>query len=135
MEHLVYILFLFAIGACVGSFLNVVVYRVPLDISLISPPSHCPQCKTPLPWYDNIPVFGWIKLGGKCRFCRKAISPRYPIIEAITGLLFVFYYVMLFDFHAGPNTRLLPPGGNYFAGNLTDFSTQWPMYALYMLMI
>ena len=118
MPHFLYIPFLFAIGACVGSFLNVVVYRLPRGMSLIGPPSHCPQCQTRLAWYDNVPVFGWMLLRGKCRYCRKPISPRYPIVEAITGGLFVFYYVMFFILHIGP------------VGEMT-----WPIYGLYMMLI
>src|SRR5258708_5933914 len=102
MPHLIYILFLFTFGACIGSFLNVVVYRYPLGKSLITPPSHCPKCETPLRWYDNIPVFGWIFLRGKCRYCKTSISVRYPIVEAVTGLLFAFYYIIFFMFHIGP---------------------------------
>ena len=102
LPHAVYIVFLFALGACVGSFLNVVVWRLPRDESLISPGSHCPRCNTPLAWYDNLPVIGWIKLHGKCRHCREPISIRYPIVEAVTGLLFVFYYIMFFILHHGP---------------------------------
>jgi leader peptidase (prepilin peptidase)/N-methyltransferase len=64
MPHLLFILFFFALGACVGSFLNVVVWRLPRGESLITPPSHCPKCNKQLAWYDNTPVFGWIKLGG-----------------------------------------------------------------------
>lgn len=75
-------------GACIGSFLNVVVYRLPLGKSLSDPPSHCPNCKHPIRWFDNVPVFGWLFLHGKCRDCREPISPRYPIIEAICGVVF-----------------------------------------------
>ena len=105
-DHVLYIVFVFALGSCVGSFLNVVVWRLPRiehvegDGVLKSfirswrglsyPPSHCPKCEKRLKWYDNLPVVGWIKLGGKCRFCREPISPRYPIVEAITGGVFVF---------------------------------------------
>ena len=78
MPHWFFIPFLFAIGACIGSFLNVLVYRLPHGLSLTTPSSHCPNCKTPLAWRDNIPVFGWILLGGKCRYCKKPISPVYP---------------------------------------------------------
>src|SRR6186713_2187435 len=102
MPHGFYIVFLFLLGACVGSFLNVVVWRLPRGESLITPPSHCPKCDRPLKWYDNLPVIGWIKLGGKCRYCRAPISPRYPIVEAITGALFVFYYVVFFILQIGP---------------------------------
>lgn len=106
------------LGACVGSFLNVVVWRLPRIMApegtplwkqpwyalkgLSDPPSHCPRCKNRLKWYDNVPVLGWIKLGGKCRFCRQPISARYPIVEAITALLFVLYYVMYYMLDIGP---------------------------------
>jgi leader peptidase (prepilin peptidase)/N-methyltransferase len=76
------------IGAAIGSFLNVVVYRLPLGISLINPPSHCPKCKHLIRWYDNVPVVGWIMRRGRCRDCGCAISIRYPLIEAITALIF-----------------------------------------------
>jgi leader peptidase (prepilin peptidase)/N-methyltransferase len=136
MAHWLYIPFLFALGACVGSFLNVVVYRLPRGQSLITPPSRCPECQTPLAWYDNVPVFGWIFLRGKCRYCGKPISPRYPIVEAITGLLFVFYYVMFFILHAGPCRDLgSTPFTGWFVGDLTDLSNQWPIYALDMMLI
>src|SRR5881398_815126 len=102
MPHALYITFAFAFGACVGSFLNVVVWRLPRGESIVSPPSHCPKCGTKLAWYDNIPVFGWIALRGKCRYCGQPISVRYPIFEAITGLLFVAYYLALFVYQEGP---------------------------------
>jgi len=82
------LLFTTLIGACVGSFLNVVVYRLPRGLSLVHPPSTCPKCDTRLKWYDNIPIFGWFKLGGRCRNCRQSISKRYPLVELATGLLF-----------------------------------------------
>jgi leader peptidase (prepilin peptidase)/N-methyltransferase len=74
-------------GAIVGSFLNVVAYRLPRKESLSHPPSRCPHCETPIKPYDNVPVLGWLWLRGKCRACKAPISPRYPIIEALTGLL------------------------------------------------
>ncbi|MBD1914010.1 MULTISPECIES: A24 family peptidase [unclassified Leptolyngbya] len=79
----------FMIGACIGSFLNVVVYRLPAGISLIHPPSRCPKCRNTLKPYDNVPVLGWLWLRGRCRYCKTRISPRYPLIETATGLLFV----------------------------------------------
>src|SRR5947207_2881400 len=85
LSHLPFIVFFFMLGACVGSFLNVVIWRLPRGESLSSPPSHCPKCGKTLKWYDNIPILGWIKLGGKCRFCGQPISVRYPIVEAITA--------------------------------------------------
>jgi leader peptidase (prepilin peptidase)/N-methyltransferase len=102
MPHAFYIVFLFLLGACIGSFLNVVVWRLPRGESLITPPSHCPKCERPLKWYDNLPIVGWIKLGGTCRFCKAPISVRYPVVETVTALLFVFYYVMFFIVEVGP---------------------------------
>ncbi|MCH8829399.1 MAG: prepilin peptidase [Planctomycetes bacterium] len=91
--------FLFLLGTIVGSFLNVCIYRLPQHEtlwpqlrSLSWPPSHCPGCKTNIPRWDNVPVLGWLKLGGRCRFCRIRISPRYPLIELGNGLLFVLIY-------------------------------------------
>ena len=75
-------------GGAIGSFLNVVIYRLPNGISLITPPSHCPVCKKPIRWFDNVPVLGWIMLGGRCRDCRTWISMRYPIVEAVTAAMF-----------------------------------------------
>jgi len=75
------------LGAIFGSFLNVVAYRLPRKQSLLHPPSACPKCDTPIKPYDNVPVLGWLWLRGRCRSCGAPISPRYPIVEAVTGLL------------------------------------------------
>lgn len=77
------------LGLAVGSFLNVVIYRVPLRLSVVSPPSACPLCSARIKGYDNIPVISWLLLHGKCRTCGSAISPRYPIVELSTAILFV----------------------------------------------
>ncbi|MEZ6105281.1 MAG: prepilin peptidase [Pirellulaceae bacterium] len=82
----------FALGASVGSFLNVVAYRMPIGISLARSGSRCPRCRTPIRAQDNIPVFGWLALGGKCRACHLGISRRYPIIEGLTGAAFLLFY-------------------------------------------
>ncbi|MDR1480478.1 MAG: prepilin peptidase [Planctomycetaceae bacterium] len=74
-------------GCCIGSFLNVVIYRLPLGKSLSYPPSHCPKCKSLIRPYDNFPVFGWFLLRGRCRDCRALISWRYPFVEAIAGVM------------------------------------------------
>ena len=76
-------------GSAIGSFLNVVIYRVPLGLSVVSPPSACPGCSSEIQPRDNVPVLSWLALRGKCRNCRTAISARYPIVEAITGILFI----------------------------------------------
>jgi prepilin signal peptidase PulO-like enzyme (type II secretory pathway) len=88
------VLWMFAMGAAVGSFLNVVVYRLPLGISLVYPPSHCPKCGKRIPWYDNVPIFGWIILRGRCRQCHNPISARYPIVEALTATMFALLAVV-----------------------------------------
>jgi len=75
-------------GGAIGSFLNVVVYRLPNGLSLSVPPSHCPKCKTPIRWFDNVPVFGWIMLGGRCRACRCWIPIRYPAVETFCAAMF-----------------------------------------------
>ncbi len=77
------------IGLSVGSFLNVVIIRVPKDESISLPASHCVTCKHPLKWYHNIPLFSWVFLGGKCAFCKEKISIQYPIIELLTTFIFV----------------------------------------------
>lgn len=78
-----------AFGAVVGSFLNVVIYRVPLELSIVWPSSACPHCKRELSWYENIPVISWTVLRAKCRTCTAPISVRYPFVEALTSTLFV----------------------------------------------
>ena len=80
---------LFALGGSIGSFLNVVVYRLPLGMSLIEPGSHCPACKHPIRWFDNVPILGWLILRGRCRDCGVKISARYPTVEAVTAVLFL----------------------------------------------
>jgi leader peptidase (prepilin peptidase)/N-methyltransferase len=81
--------FIGILGALIGSFLNVVIHRVPREQSIVLPNSACPSCRTPLRAYDNIPILSFLILGGKCRTCKKPISIRYPIVEAITAILFV----------------------------------------------
>jgi len=78
----------FLVGACVGSFLNVVIYRVPKEESIVTPRSHC-ACGQPIKWHDNVPVLSWILLRGRARCCGRAFSFRYPFVELLTGLLFV----------------------------------------------
>ena len=75
------------IGLVVGSFLNVVIYRLPNDMSLAKPASHCPKCNNPIKWYDNIPIFSYIFLRGKCRHCHTHISLRYPFVEFLNMAL------------------------------------------------
>lgn len=88
--------FMFAYGACIGSLINVLVYRLPRGLGIVTPPSRCPSCDHRLSWRENIPVFGWIILRGKCRFCKNPISPEYPIVEAFVGLIFLAVYLLFF---------------------------------------
>lgn len=88
-EYLPAIVLSLVMGSAVGSFLNVVVYRLPAGLSLLHPPSHCPKCLHRLGPTDNVPVLGWLWLRGKCRYCGTKISPRYPLVEAATALLFL----------------------------------------------
>ncbi|TSC32261.1 A24 family peptidase [Corallococcus sp. Z5C101001] len=84
-----FILFLFFLGLCIGSFLNVVIARVPEGLSIVRPGSRCPKCGHVLSWYENIPVLSWLGLRGRCRGCAMPISPRYVLVELLTGLLFL----------------------------------------------
>ncbi len=79
----------FSFGCIVGSFLNVCIYRMPLDLSVVSPPSHCPHCKYSIPFYLNVPLLTWLSLRGKCKNCGAPISPRYFIVELLTGVAFL----------------------------------------------
>jgi len=87
------IFFIFIIGLCVGSFLNVCIYRMPKSISIVKPRSFCPRCENTIPWYDNIPLLSYIILKGRCRNCKTKISFKYFLIEAITAFLFITLYI------------------------------------------
>ncbi len=82
----------FIFGSIVGSFLNVCIVRLPLEKSVVFPRSHCVNCKKPIPWYDNIPFISYLILLGRCRSCRKKISPRYLLIELLTAVTFLSFY-------------------------------------------
>ena len=82
----------FFLGLAFGSFLNVCIYRLPLGLSVVKPRSACPECKQPIAFYDNFPVVSWLILGGRCRHCKIPISPRYLLIELLTGALFLACY-------------------------------------------
>lgn len=85
-------IFIFAFGAIVGSFLNVVIHRVPNEESIVFPNSACPKCKNPIKPYDNLPMLSWLILGGKCRNCKEKIAWRYPAVELLTAMLFVLTF-------------------------------------------
>jgi prepilin signal peptidase PulO-like enzyme (type II secretory pathway) len=90
------------LGLLIGSFLNVVIYRLPEGESIVMPPSHCPRCSASLRPIDLVPVFSWLFLKGRCRYCKAPISPRYALIELLTGISFAFSYL-----YAGLSWQLL----------------------------
>lgn len=127
--------FTFILGLLVGSFLNVCISRLPreesAERSIVKPRSHCPKCKTPIAWYDNIPLLSYLLLGGKCRACKAKISAVYPVVESLTGLLFlacliefgmsltamkwaIFCCVLLVLVFTDIFDRILPDPVNYF---------------------
>lgn len=90
---MIILLFIFVVGLCIGSFLNVVILRALSNESIVFPASKCPKCQTPLKWWHNIPVLSYIFLRGKCAFCKEHISIQYPLIELFTGIMFVIMFL------------------------------------------
>jgi leader peptidase (prepilin peptidase)/N-methyltransferase len=83
---------IFIFGAVIGSFLNVCIYRIPAGVSIVKPASRCPACESPIRWYQNIPILSYLVLRGRCARCQHSISWRYPLVEALTGLLFLLVF-------------------------------------------
>ncbi len=100
-ENLFLLFSFFAFGTIIGSFLNVVIHRLPLEESIVFPNSRCPHCQTDIHFYDNVPVFSWLILRGRCRRCRAPISARYPLVEFLTGVVFAAFF-----WHTGLNLLL-----------------------------
>lgn len=96
LPHAAIGIFVFAFGACLGSFANVLIYRMPEGISVVSPPSRCPTCGARLKWYENLPVIGWLALRGRCRTCGVPISPQYLVVELLMGMLLLWLYLVYF---------------------------------------
>ncbi len=117
----IWFVFIFAFGCCIGSFLNVVIYRLPRDKSLVSPPSACPACSKHIRFYDNIPLVSWLLLGRKCRYCKASISPRYFLIELLTGLIFLCLFILYFQVNLRDGIKLDVGGG-------------WFIYLLHIIM-
>ena len=115
---------MFALGASIGSFMNVVVYRLPAGLSLVRPGSHCPKCKTPLGVRDNIPIFGWLWLRGRCRYCGVRISPRYPTVELLVACTFLLL-ACVEQLSGGANL----PAGNWRAES--DARAEWMLWGLF----
>lgn len=119
-QELIVAVYLFLFGCCIGSFLNVVIYRLPREKSLVHPGSACPQCGRPIRFYDNIPLLSWLVLRARCRNCKAPISPRYFIVELLTGLLFLGVYLAYF--HTGVRPTMGIQGG-------------WFIYILHLVLI
>ncbi|MEN3015409.1 MAG: prepilin peptidase [bacterium] len=83
----------FIFGSIIGSFINVLIYRLPLEMDVVFKPSFCPKCKTPIKWYHNIPILSYLYLRGRCAYCKGEISIQYPIVEFITAVSFLFFYM------------------------------------------
>ena len=118
----IWFVFVFAFGCCVGSFLNVVIYRLPRDRSLVKPGSACPSCGRGIRFYDNIPLVSWVVLGAKCRYCKASISPRYFVIELLTGLVFTGLCILYF------RTDFRPSVGSFGQGG-------WFVYLLHIILL
>lgn len=129
METLVAIWF-FVFGSMVGSFINVVVWRMPRGVSVVARGSACPWCTSKIRMKDNIPIFGWIKLRGRCRVCRLPISPRYPVVEAIFGFVFLLMFVVELQTTAAN----LPGGKRYLSTGILQviISTKWDLILVYV---
>ena len=130
-QWVVWSLFLFAFGASIGSFVNVVAHRLPRGASLVSPPSRCPVCGGLLSWRENLPVLGWLLLRGRCKRCGTRISPQYVLVEVVLGVLFVATFLVLY----------LPAPGSWWAADTGDwwierqFGGSWPACLAVLAMI
>jgi len=122
------VVWFFFLGGCIGSFLNVVIYRVPRGRTLMGS-SYCPYCANPIRFQHNIPVIGWLLLRGRCYDCRLPISPRYPIVEALVGTVF-FTLAVVELFSGGRNLPIRPPN-HYFGVEWIVFDPQWDLIRLY----
>ncbi|HUY92582.1 MAG TPA: prepilin peptidase [Pirellulales bacterium] len=125
------VVWMFTLGASIGSFLNVVVYRLPAGLSLVRPGSHCPKCKTPLAARDNIPIFGWLWLRGRCRYCGVRISPRYPAVELLTAC--VFALVACVEPLSGAAN--LPATSAIADSDLSTFAMLWVLFAYHVFLL
>lgn len=127
--EVIWIIFIFAFGSCIGSFLNVVIYRLPRGKSLAHPPSACPGCDKRIAFYDNIPLVSYLVLRGKCRKCKMGISIRYFCVELLTALLFVGVFLLYFVFRV---RRFEINGTEGFASFVNG---GWLFYVIGMLLI
>ena len=97
--YTIWTVFIGALGLCIGSFLNVCIWRMPRGESVVSPPSHCPKCDKEISWFENIPLLSWLALRGRCSRCHNPISPRYFCVELLTGCMFLAVWFRLRSLH------------------------------------
>ena len=131
LPKLTMLAFVFAFGACVGSLINVLVYRLPLGLDVVRPQSRCPKCNHKLTWRENIPILGWILLRGRCRFCKAPISPEYPIVETVVALMFAFTYASFYIIN--PETPVL--GSIAPDWTINGPSHTWPALVVILILI
>lgn len=136
------LLFVTALGAIVGSFLNVLVYRLPRGLNVVRPASACPACDTKLSWRDNVPIVGWLLLRGRCRYCKTPISAEYPLVELAVALLFGATFALWFmnpigtewlGYTEAVRETWAPEWTNN--GGRSMFSAVWPVYAVMLTLV
>ena len=131
-QHVPVAFFVFAFGAIVGSFINVVIYRVPAGMSVITPPSRCPTCGARLTWRENLPIIGWFLVGGRCKHCRVRISFQYVLIELTVALMFLGLYLAYYV--AGPRVSWFGAiGGDWWYYNGIFRSS--PMFIAHLILL
>ena len=123
-------IYLFVIGCCLGSFINVVIYRLPLNKSIVYPNSSCPKCNAKIKWIDNLPIISWFLLRGKCKTCKTKIAFSYPVIELCTGLLVFFNLYAQPEIYSQQPTYIIIILGSIFSATLftlaiLDFKYFW----------
>ncbi len=126
LATIVFVIYAFVGGACFGSFLNVVVWRLPRKMPILLARSHCPKCENDISASDNIPIIGWLRLKGRCRNCRESISIKYPLIETVVAILFATLFLVIVVMHG----VTLPQGwlGKHYGGWLSEFP-RCPLFA------
>jgi len=135
----IWVFFVFAFGACVGSLTNVLVYRMPRGLNVVTPPSRCPACGTRLTWRENIPILGWILLRGRCRFCKSKISIGYPLVELFVALLFTTFFVLWYIIPEGTLTLSWQGSRPWDALRpdwaLNDPRITWPTFLVVLVLV
>ncbi len=129
------VLFVAALGACIGSLTNVLVYRLPRGLNVVTPPSACPSCGTQLTFGENIPVLGWLLLRGRCRFCRAKISAEYPLVEAFVSALFVLFFALYYLVPTGTNVLGFDVGSIKPRWMVSPANQTWPSFAVLLTLL